>query len=216
MRSADQGTTWKYSAPIARDPKATFNETSMYETPKGDLIAFLRTAGLGDRLCVARSKDRGKTFAPWEAIVGKFAACWAFLALALALTFPVVFTVGFLGAPDFGTILAGYLGSLLLAGAYLAVTVMTSALTRNQVISFILSVVICFFLILCGWEPVTNLLVRWAPDWFVNTVAAFSVMPHFAGFQRGVVDLRDIVFFGSVMVFSLFSTSVILRSLRGA
>lgn len=68
MISADKGTTWKYSAPIARDPKATFNETSMYETPKGDLIAFLRTAGLGDRLCVARSKDRGKTFAPWEAI----------------------------------------------------------------------------------------------------------------------------------------------------
>ncbi len=154
--------------------------------------------------------------APWEAIVGKFVACWAFLALALALTFPVVFTVGFLGSPDFGTILAGYVGSLLLAGAYLAVTVMTSALTRNQVISFILSVVICFFLILCGWEPVTNLLVRWAPDWFVNTVAAFSVMPHFAGFQRGVVDLRDLVFFASVMVFSLFSTSVILRGLRGA
>ncbi|MEI6724524.1 MAG: ABC transporter permease subunit, partial [Betaproteobacteria bacterium] len=154
--------------------------------------------------------------APWEAIVGKFVACWLFLGLALALTFPVVGTAMYLGSPDLGAIFAGYCGSLLLAGAYLAVSVMTSALTRNQVISFILSVVICFFLILAGWEPVTNLLVRWAPDWLVNTVAAFSVMPHFSNFQRGVVDLRDLVFFASVVVFSLFSTSVILRNLRSA
>jgi ABC-2 type transport system permease protein len=154
--------------------------------------------------------------APWEAIVGKFVACWLFLGLALALTFPVVGTAMYLGSPDLWAIFAGYCGSLLLAGAYLAVSVMTSALTRNQVISFILSVVICFFLILAGWEPVTNLLVRWAPDWLVNTVAAFSVMPHFSNFQRGVVDLRDLVFFASVVVFSLFSTSVILRNLRSA
>lgn len=154
--------------------------------------------------------------AAWEAIVGKFLACWAFLALALALTFPVAATVCYLGDPDLGGIVAGYIGSLLLAGAYLAVTVMTSALTRNQVISFILSVVICFFLILAGWEPVTNLLVRWAPDWLVNVVASFSVMPHFAGFQRGVLDVRDLLFFVSAMVFCLFSTSVILRGLRGA
>ena len=154
--------------------------------------------------------------AAWEAIVGKFLACWIFLALALALTFPVAATAMYLGSPDVGAIVAGYLGSLLLAGAYLAVSVMTSALTRNQVISFILSVVICFFLILAGWEPVTNLLVRWAPDWLVNTVAAFSVMPHFTNFQRGLVDFRDLLFFASVMVFSLFTTSVILRNLRGA
>jgi ABC-2 type transport system permease protein len=154
--------------------------------------------------------------AAWQAIVGKFLACWAFLLLALALTFPVVVTVSYLGSPDLGAILTGYVGSFLLAGAYLAVTVMTSALTRNQVISFILSVVICFFLILAGWEPVTGLLVRWAPEWLVNTVAGFSVMPHFAGFQRGVLDLRDVVFFASVMVFCLFGTGVILRSLRGA
>ncbi len=154
--------------------------------------------------------------APWEAILGKFIASWIFLAIALGLTFPVVLTVGYLGSPDLGAILAGYLGSFLLAGAYLAVTVMTSALTRNQVVSFILSVVICFFLILAGWEPVTNLLVRWAPDTIVNLVASFSVMPHFGNFQRGVVDLRDLLFFASVIVFSLFGTGVILRGLRGA
>lgn len=152
----------------------------------------------------------------WQAIIGKFLACWLFLALALALTFPVVLTTMYLGDPDLGAIVAGYVGSLLLAGAYLAVTVMTSAMTRNQVISFILSVVICFFLILAGWEPVTDLLVRWAPDWMVSTVASFSVMSHFAQFQRGVVDFRDVLFFGSVIGFCLFCTSVVLRGLRAA
>jgi len=150
----------------------------------------------------------------WQAIVGKFLASWLFLMLALALTFPVIITVSYLGNPDMGAILAGYLGSILLAGAYLAVACMTSAMTRNQVISFILSVVICFFLILAGWEPVTNLLVRWAPEWLVSTVASFSVMPHFASFQRGVVDLRDILFFTSLTIFPLFITGVILRNLR--
>jgi ABC-2 type transport system permease protein len=132
------------------------------------------------------------------------------------LTFPIVITVAYLGSPDLGAIFTGYLGSLLLAGAYLSVALATSALTRNQVVSFILSVVICFFLILAGWEPVTNLLVRWAPQWFVETVASFSVMPHFSNLQRGVVDLRDLIFFGSVIGFCLFSNSLILRNLRGA
>ncbi|MFO1459345.1 MAG: ABC transporter permease [Verrucomicrobiota bacterium] len=152
----------------------------------------------------------------WQAILGKFVACWIFIALALFLTFPVVLTTMYLGSPDVGTMLTGYLGSVLLAGAYLAVTVMTSAMTRNQVISFILSVVICFFLILAGWEPVTDLLVRWAPEWLVNIVSSFSVMPHFSDFQRGVVDFRDLLFFGSVIAFCLFGTSVVLRSLRAA
>lgn len=151
----------------------------------------------------------------WQAIIGKFAACWFFLALALFLTFPVVATVSYLGHPDMLAIVAGYVGSFLLAGAYLAVTVMTSAMTRNQVIAFILSVVICFFLILAGWEPVTSLLVRWAPQWLIDVVSAFSVMPHFESFRRGLVDFRDVLFFASVMIFALFSTSVILRGARG-
>src|SRR5678816_4306743 len=99
----------------------------------------------------------------WQAIVGKFLASWVFLAIALVLTFPVVLTVNYLGRPDNGVIFCAYVGSLLLAGAYLAIGCLTSAMTRNQVISFILSVVICLFLILAGWPPVTNLLVRWAP-----------------------------------------------------
>jgi ABC-2 type transport system permease protein len=149
----------------------------------------------------------------WQAIVGKFLASWIFLIIALALTFPVVITVSYLGDPDNGAIFAGYVGSALLAGAYLAITCLTSALTRNQVISFILSVVICFFLILAGWEPVTNLVANVAPD-LVKFVASFSVMPHFAGFMRGVIDSRDVLFFLSVIGFSLFCNGVVIRGLR--
>src|SRR5512136_1097439 len=110
---------------------------------------------------------------PWQAILGKFLASWLFLVLALFLTFPIVCTVKYLGPADMGVIVAGYFGSALLAGGYLAVACLTSAMTRNQVISFILSVVICFFLVLCGWEPVTRLLVNWAPEWLVRAVASF-------------------------------------------
>jgi ABC-2 type transport system permease protein len=150
----------------------------------------------------------------WQAIVGKFLASWAFLVIALALTFPIVWTVSYLGDADGGAIFSGYVGSALLAGGYLAVTVLTSAMTRNQVISFILSVVVCFFLILAGWEVVTDWLVRWAPDWFVNTVASFSVIPHFLDFQKGVIDMRDTVFFLSLIGLSLFATGVVIRNLR--
>ncbi len=150
----------------------------------------------------------------WQAIVGKFLASWLFLALALALTFPVVITVNWLGDPDNGVIAAGYVGSLLLAGAYLAVSCMTSAMTRNQVISFIVSVVILLFLILAGFTPVTDLLSRFANPRVVEVVAAFSVMTHFEGFQRGVLDLRDFIFFASVMGFALFATGVIIRGHR--
>ncbi len=146
----------------------------------------------------------------WQAIVGKFLASWLFLVSALALTFPVVLTVTYLGNADGGEIITGYIGSALLAGGYLAVTAMTSAMTRNQVISFILSVVICFFLLLCGYEPVTRLL----PEKTVGLVSGFSSLFHFANFQRGVIDSRDVVYFLSLIGFPLFLTGVIIRNLR--
>ncbi|MDH7503969.1 MAG: ABC transporter permease subunit [Verrucomicrobiota bacterium] len=150
----------------------------------------------------------------WQAILGKFLASWAFLAIGLFLTFPMVITVAYLGDPDMGAIFCGYLGSLLTAGAYLSISSMTSALTRNQVVSFIISVVICLFLILAGWPPVTDLLVQWAPTWLVDLIASFSVWPHFETFQRGLIDSRDLIYFVLVMVFSLFTTGVIIRSHR--
>ena len=166
---------------------------------------------------------------PWQAIVGKFLASWLFLALALFLTFPIVLTVRHLGSPDMGVIFCGYVGSWLLAGSYLAITCLTSAMTRNQVISFIISVVVCLLLILAGWPPVTRFIEIFA-QWngvagplsalhisttgLVDFVAAFSVMTHFDAMQKGVVDSRDLLFFISVIGFSLFSTGVVLRNLR--
>ncbi len=150
----------------------------------------------------------------WQAIVGKFLASWLFLALALVLTFPVVITVNYLGSPDNGVILSGYIGSWLMAGAYLAVSCFTSALTRTQVVSFIISVVLCLFLILAGFSPVINLLSNLVSPHWVDTVASFSVITHFADFEKGVLDSRDVIFFLSVIGFSLFTTSVILRNRR--
>jgi ABC-2 type transport system permease protein len=127
----------------------------------------------------------------------------------------VVLTVNYLGNPDNGVILGQYVGSFLMAGAYLAISCMTSALTRNQVISFILSVVICLFLILAGWPPVTSMLSAITENpTFIEAVAALSVMTHFESFRRGVIDTRDLVFYASLIVFCLFTTAVIIRNHR--
>ncbi len=150
----------------------------------------------------------------WQAILGKFFASWLFLGIALALTFPVVITVNVLGDPDNGVIACGYVGSLLLAGAYLALSCMTSALTRSQVVSFIIAIMLCLILILVGFNPVTDLLARWASPSVVESVAGFSVLTHFDGLQKGVIDTRDVLYFLSVIAFALFTTDVIIRSHR--
>jgi ABC-2 type transport system permease protein len=155
-----------------------------------------------------------KPITAWQAILGKFLASWIFLGLALALTFPVVITVNYLGSPDNGVILAAYLGSLLMAGTYLSISCMTSAMTRNQVVSFIVSVVICLFLVLCGYPPVTNLLMRIDKPWIVDLVSSLSVMTHFQPFTTGMVDSRDIIFFLLIIGFALFTNGVIVRSHR--
>ncbi len=153
---------------------------------------------------------------PWQAIVGKFLASWVFLGIGLALTFPMIMTVNYLGDPDNGVIWGAYVGSFLMAGAYLAITCLTSSMTRNQVIAFIISVVVCLVLILAGWPPVTSFVTQMFPDapWLVALVSSFSVMTHFEDFQRGVIDSRHLIFFLSVIGFSLFSTSVTLNSSR--
>jgi len=151
-----------------------------------------------------------------QATLGKFIAAWIFLALAILLTFPIVLTTAYLGAPDRGAIMGGYLGSVLLAGAYLSVGMLTSAFTRNQVISFVLAVVICLFLLLAGWPPVTALVARWAPDWLVQGVAAFSFMPHYEAFQKGVLDIRDFAYYFSIMIFMLFGTNLVLENRKSA
>ena len=151
-----------------------------------------------------------------EVIMGKFLAAWLFIAIGLFLTFPLVLTVLYLGDPDLGAILCAYFGSFLMAGAYLSVGSMTSSFTRNQVISFILSLVICLFLVLAGWSPVIDVLSGWAPSWMVDIVSGFSFMPHFASIQRGVLDLRDLVYYLSVIFFMLFVNGVILLNRRAS
>jgi len=152
----------------------------------------------------------------FQIIVGKFIAAWIFIGIALALTFPLVLTVVYLGDPDLGAIFCTYFGSLLLAGSYLSVGSMTSSMTRNQVISFILSVMVCLFLVLAGWSPILQILSGWAPVWLTDVVSGFSVMPHFSSMERGVLDLRDIFYFLSIIFFMLFANGLILQNRRAS
>lgn len=145
--------------------------------------------------------------AQWQAVLGKFLAAWAFCAIALALTFPLVITVNILGDPDNGVILSGYIGCLLVAGAYLAVGAALSALTKNQVIAFVLAVAICFLFAAAGSPVVTEFLSRRMPQ-LVDIARAVSVTDRFGGFTRGVVSARDIVFFASFIGFWLFANTV--------
>lgn len=146
-----------------------------------------------------------------EAMLGKFLAAWTFVAVALLLTFPIVLTVSYLGDPDLGVVLVGYLGSLLMAGTFLAIGCMISAATANQVISFVVTTVICLFLILIGFEPVIDSLLRIFPAGVVDQVKNLSFPFHFEALQRGVVDLRDVIYFLSLMLFSMVAGAMILE-----
>jgi ABC-2 type transport system permease protein len=152
-----------------------------------------------------------------QAILGKFLAAWLFITIAIVMTIPtMVGTVCYLGNPDLGVIVSGYLGSVLLAGGYVAVGTLTSSLSRNQVISFVLALMTCLLLLLAGWEPVTQYFVRWAPGWLVDGVAALSFMPHYDSLQRGVLDLADVTYYLSVMVFMIFGTHLVLDNRKYA
>ena len=146
-----------------------------------------------------------------EAVLGKFLAAWCFTAVALAGTFPVWLTVSYLGDPDHGVIIAGYLGSLLMAGAYLAIGSCISAVTKNQVIAFVISVVVCFLFIVSGFPIVLDFFSAWAPPIIVNTIASLSFLTHFDAIIQGVIDLKDIVYFASLIGFWLFANAVIVE-----
>lgn len=146
----------------------------------------------------------------WQAVLGKFLAAWAFTALALALTFPIWITVNYLGSPDNGVILAAYIGSLLMAGGFLAIGSCMSALTRNQVIAFILAVAACFAFLLAGFPMVLDAFRGWAPQVLVDAVASLSFLTHFESISKGVLDLRDLLYFALTMAFFLVATAIIL------
>ena len=146
----------------------------------------------------------------WQAVVGKFLAAWLFIGLALLLTFPTWLTVNYLGSPDNGTIAAAYIGSWLMAGGFLAIGSCISAVTRNQVVAFIISVVVCFGFLLSGLPMVMDLFSGWAPQSVLDAIADFSFLAHFAAISKGVIDIRDVVYFGLVTTFWLMANTIIL------
>jgi ABC-2 type transport system permease protein len=147
----------------------------------------------------------------WDAVLGKFLAAWAFTVLALALTFPLWLTVNYLGKPDNGAILAAYLGSALLAGGFLSIGSCMSALTRNQVIAFILGVAACFAFLLAGFPMVLDLFRTWAPLALVDAIASLSFLTHFESIAKGVIDVRDLLYFSMLIGFFLLATTIALE-----
>ena len=149
-------------------------------------------------------------------VLGKFLAAWAFTAIALALTFPMWITVAYLGDPDHGVIFAGYIGSLLMAGGYLAITACISAITKNQVIAFVVAVMICFMFTVSGAPMVLDFFAAWTPKPVLDAISSFSFIIHFNAIVDGVIDLRDIVYFASLIVFWLFANAVVVDAKRAA
>lgn len=145
-----------------------------------------------------------------EAVVGKFLAAWCFAGIALALTFPFWLTVNLLGNPDNGVILASYIGSWLMAGALLAIGACVSATTKNQVIAFVVTAAIAFALTAAGSPVVLGLLQGWAPGWLIGSVAGISLLDHFSAITRGVLDMRDVTYFVSIMIAFLFANAILV------
>ena len=147
----------------------------------------------------------------WQAVLGKYLAAWAFTGIALALTFPVWITVNYLGNPDNGAILAGYVGSFLMAGGFLAIGACLSATTRNQVIAFVITVVVCFGFLLSGFSLVLDLFSGWAPQVLVDGIASLSFLTHFANISKGVIDFRDLIYFGLLIGAFLYANTIVLQ-----
>ena len=146
----------------------------------------------------------------WQAVAAKFLAAWSFIGLALALTFPIWLTINFLGEPDNGAIFAAYLGSLLMAGGFLAIGSCISAATRSQVVAFILSVAICFLLLLAGFPLVLDVFRAIAPQSLVDAVAGLSFLTHYNAIAKGVIDLRDLIYFLLSIGFWLYANAVVI------
>jgi ABC-2 type transport system permease protein len=146
----------------------------------------------------------------WQAVIGKYLAAWAFAGVALALTFPIWITVNYLGDPDNGAIFAAYVGSLLMAGGFLAIGACLSAATRNQVIAFIFTVVICFGFLLSGFALVLGLFEGWAPQAVVDAIASLSFLTHFSSISKGVIDIRDLIYFAVLIAAWLTANAIVL------
>jgi gliding motility-associated transport system permease protein len=152
----------------------------------------------------------------WAIVAGKFLAAWAFIGIALLLTAPMWITVNWLGSPDNGVILAGYIASFVMAGAFLAIGACVSAITKSQVIAFVLSVVVCFLFLAAGLNAVTDFFANWAPPIVIDTVTSFSFLTHFDTITKGVIDLRDFVFFVTLILFALAANVIIIEQRKAS
>ena len=151
-----------------------------------------------------------------QAVIAKFLAAWIFAGIALLLTFPIWISVNYLGAPDNGVILAAYLGSFLMAGGFLAIGTCISAMTRNQVIAFIITVTVCFIFLLAGFPLVLDFFRGWLPQWLVDVVASLSFMANFEAISKGVLDLRNVLYFILVILFWLYASAVVIDAKKAA
>lgn len=147
----------------------------------------------------------------FQAVLGKFFAAWVFLGVALFLTMPIWLTVNYLGEPDNGAILAAYLGSWLMSGAFLAVGSCMSALTRSQVVALILTVSLCFVFCIIGFPMLQKSFHGWAPSWLLDTLVNLSFFSHFQAISRGVIDLRDLLFFLAFIALWLVATTQVIN-----
>ena len=148
---------------------------------------------------------------PWQAVLGKYLAAWAFTGVALSLTFPIWITVNYLGNPDNGAIVAAYIGSFLMAGGFLAIGACLSATTPNQVIAFVITVVVCFVFLVSGFPMVLDFFTSWAPQILVDGIASLSFLTHFESISKGVIDLRDLIYFGFLILAFLYANTIVLR-----
>jgi ABC-2 type transport system permease protein len=207
----------------------TFFLGSLYERGQADLVSLFRfLPWLYLLLCPAVSmrlwaEERRsgsiellltQPVTLWQAVVGKFLAAWVFVGVALVLTFPLWITVNYLGKPDNGVIFAAYLGSLFVAGGFLAVGSFTSTLTKNQLIAFLVAAGICFLLLLAGYPMTTVWFQSWAPQWVVDGIFALSFLGHFESIIKGVFDLRDILYFALVSIFFLLASATVLEAVK--
>jgi len=198
---------------------------SLYERGQADLVSFFRfLPWLYLLLCPAVSmrlwaEERRsgsiellltQPVTLWQAVLGKFFAAWIFVGIALSLTFPIWITINYLGNPDNGAIFAAYLGSAFVAGGFLAVGSFTSSITKNQLIAFLVATLMCFVLLIAGYPAAIDWFQTWAPAWLVSGIASLSFLTHFENIIKGVLDLRDVLYFVLVALFFLLASTVVL------
>ena len=204
----------------------TFHMGNFYERGQADLIPFFNfhpwlylflVPAISMRLWAEERKSGNiellltLPITMIQAVIGKFLAAWLFTGIALFLTFPLWITVNYLGDPDNGVIFAAYIGSLLMAGGFLAIGACISATTKNQVIAFIISVVICFAFLLSGFSIVLDFFRGWAPQYVVDAISSLSFLTHYTSISKGVIDLRDVIYFATLIGCWLYANAVVIE-----